>query len=156
MNDSVSTTPAPEVPEEETSHRSLFLIIGIVFIILAIVGLLIHESNERTEAAEAKANELIALLQSQGMTATPSTDSIVAVLGEDGGHVCEDPVSALNKALSDIQLSNGAATVGMRPILADARVAQGEALILQVYCPDELPEYLEFIEDKKYEEVIKG
>jgi hypothetical protein len=60
------------------------------------------------------------------------------VLGDDGGPVCRDPGDALNKALLDAQLVNGAAFVGQRPILSDPGVIRGESLVLQVYCPDQL------------------
>ena len=63
---------------------------------------------------------------------------IVSSLGTDGGAVCDNPANALGRAILFDQLTNGASQVGRRPIIADPRVLAGEALILQVYCPEKL------------------
>ena len=46
--------------------------------------------------------------------------------------------------------------VGRRPIIADARLLQGQALIMQTYCPDELQEFRDKFDDLKTDDVIKG
>ena len=71
------------------------------------------------------------------------------VLGDDGGATCEDPNEALNRAVLLAQLSNGASGPGSRPVIADSRVFQGQLLIIEVYCPDELDDFREFVEDLK-------
>ena len=70
-------------------------------------------------------------------------DIIVESLGTDGGAVCENPANALGKAVLNDMLANGAAFVGRRPVIVDGEILLGEALILDTYCPDELPDYRE-------------
>jgi hypothetical protein len=69
--------------------------------------------------------------------------------------VCDNPAGALTKALQDVQLSNGAATVGSRPTRADRSVVTGEALVLQVYCPQKLPAYDKYVNARHYYTVIR-
>jgi hypothetical protein len=66
---------------------------------------------------------------------------VVRVLGDDGGAICDDPNSALKKAILYGQLTNGAAGPGIWPVIADNRVVQGELAVIKIYCPQELPEF---------------
>ena len=75
------------------------------------------------------------------------------VLGDDGGAVCANPNKALSRATLLTQLANGASGPGARPVIADSRVVQGQVLIIQVYCPDELEEFQEFADDLKTADV---
>jgi hypothetical protein len=69
--------------------------------------------------------------------------------------VCENPANALGRAMFSDQLSNGAAFVGRRPVIADRRVLVGEALILDTYCPEELQEFREELGDYKVDDTIE-
>ena len=51
---------------------------------------------------------------------------------------------------------NGAAGPGMRPVIADNRVVKGELLVIQIYCPDELPSFQEFVNDLNLDNLVKG
>ena len=102
--------------------------------------------------AEEKADELIAALEDAGARA-PDRDQIVRVLGEDGGATCEDPNDALNRAILLSQLSNGASGPGARPVVTDSRVFQGQKLIIEIYCPDELDDFNEFVDDLETDDV---
>jgi hypothetical protein len=64
---------------------------------------------------------------------------VVRVLGDDGGAICDDPNSALKKAILYGQLTNGAAGPGIRPVIADNRVVQGELAVIKIYCPRSCP-----------------
>ena len=44
----------------------------------------------------------------------------------------------------------------MRPVIADSRVFQGQLLIIQIYCPDELEDFQEFVDDLKTDDVASG
>ena len=77
------------------------------------------------------------------------------VLGDDGGATCADPNDALTRAILLSQLANGAAGPGARPVIADSRVVQGQLLIIQVYCPDELEDFKQFVEDLKTDDVLR-
>ena len=78
------------------------------------------------------------------------------MLGDDGGAICDDPNSALKKAILYGQLTNGAAGPGIRPVIADNRVVQGELAVIKVYCPQELPEFTEFTDALKLDNVASG
>ena len=92
------------------------------------------------------AAEFTQKLEAAGFTA-PDQDILVRTLGDDGGAVCDDPGGALRVAILNDQISNGAAFVGRRPVIIDNRLVRGEALLLETYCPDELPEFLEKFDD---------
>jgi hypothetical protein len=70
--------------------------------------------------------------------------------------VCESPGDALGRAMVLDQISNGADFVGRRPVIADSRVVQGEALILQTYCPDKLEEFKEDFDDLKFDDTLEN
>ena len=76
-------------------------------------------------------------------------------LGDDGGAVCENPANALGKATLLDQISNGASFVGRRPVIFDRRFVLGEALILQIYCPDKRQAYQKKIDELKYDDTVK-
>ncbi len=113
---------------------------------LIIAGLLAFSSARETREAQEKAAQLIAAIEDAGATA-PSEDQIVRVLGEDGGATCENPNDALGRAILLSQLANGATGPGARPVIADSRVFQGQLLIIEIYCPDELDDFKEFVGD---------
>ena len=90
------------------------------------------------------------------MRAVPSQEQIVGVLGDDGGAICKDPASALRKSILFGHLTNGAGGPGMRPVIVDSRVFQGQLLVIQIYCPDELPEFQQMVEQLKTAGVAGG
>ncbi len=91
-------------------------------------------------------------LESAGAQA-PSSEVLVRLLGDDGGAVCADPNGALSRATLLSQLSTGSGGPGSRPIIADNKVVQGELLIIKVYCPDELEDFQQFVDDLKTDDV---
>jgi hypothetical protein len=44
----------------------------------------------------------------------------------------------------------------MRPVIADNRVVKGELAIIQIYCPDQLPSFQEFVSGLNLDNVVKG
>ena len=78
------------------------------------------------------------------------------MLGDDGGAICKDPASALRKALLFSQLTNGAGGPGIRPVIVDSRIFKGELLVIQIYCPDELPQFQQMVEKLKTAPVAGG
>jgi hypothetical protein len=77
------------------------------------------------------------------------------VLGDDGGAVCTDPNNYLKVALARNSISNGASGPGMRPVIGPRQMVEAEALAIKVYCPDQLDEYLNFVNSHEYADVIK-
>ncbi len=135
-----------ETTEQTGRERGVIYIVTIVILVaLTVIALLTFRVGRENAAAEEKATELTQALEDAGIRA-PSTDQIVRVLGDDGGAVCENPNGALTRGLVLNELTNGAAGPGRRPILVEDRVLRSQLLIIRVYCPDELPNYEEFVE----------
>ena len=133
----------------ETSTRRgrsvIYIVSVLLLVVLAGIGLITFRGARETQRAGEKADQLIAEIESAGSTA-PSRDQIMRVLGDDGGAVCANPNEALSRATFLAQLTNGASGPGARPVIADSRVVQGQLLIIEVYCPDELAEFQEFVD----------
>jgi Tfp pilus assembly protein FimT len=141
---------------QSSRERSWVYITACVILgIMVVVGLLAFSSARETREAQEKADQLIAAIEDAGATA-PSQDQIVRVLGDDGGATCANPNEALSRAILLSQLANGASGPGARPVIADSRLLQGQLLIIEVYCPDELEEFQEFVEDLKTDDVAGG
>jgi Tfp pilus assembly protein FimT len=142
-------------PVETQSKRErnwIYITAWVLLGAFVLAGLIAFSSARETREAQEKADELIAAIEDAGATA-PDRDQIVRVLGDDGGATCEDPNEALNRAVLLAQLSNGASGPGSRPVIADSRVFQGQLLIIEVYCPDELEEFQEFVDDLETDDV---
>ncbi len=136
--------------ETQTKRERSTLYIGIAVVVgaLMVAGLIAYRGAKSTQAAESKADELIAAIEETGATA-PSRNAIVHVLGDDGGATCANPNDSLSRAILLAQLANGAAGPGARPVISDSRVVRGQLLIIKIYCPDELAEFQKFVNDLK-------
>ncbi|RKE20003.1 hypothetical protein [Streptomyces sp. TLI_171] len=138
-----------------SQHRWIYIGAIVVLVGMVVVGLLTFSQQHATNEAYRKADELISKLQSNGYP-TPDRSQIARTLGTDGGAVCADPGSALNRALQRVQLSNGAGGPGQRPVIANARTVEAGAIVLSVYCPDRLDDYQDTIEDYKTDDTVKN
>lgn len=142
-------------PVENQSRRErswIYLTVCVLLGALLIGALLTFRAAEESQEAEAKAEELVTALDAAGAR-TPDTVQIVRVLGIDGGATCENPNGALVRAVLHAQLTNGATGPGVRPVIVDSRVFQGQLLIIQVYCPEELEEFRVFVEELRTDPV---
>jgi hypothetical protein len=102
-------------------------------------------SARETQQSLEKADQLIAEINAAGRPA-PSREQIARVLGDDGGAVCANPNEALSRATFQGQLTNGATGPGMRPVIAPAQAARGELAIIKIYCPEELAEFQQYVD----------
>lgn len=141
--------------QRDGERRAMYIAFSVLVAGMMIVGLLTFRYTASTQAAEDKAAQLISEIESTGATA-PSSKVIVKLLGDDGGAVCADPNGALSRATLLSQLSTGSGGPGSRPIIADSRVVQGELAIIKVYCPDELPDFQEFVDGLKLDDSVAG
>ncbi|OIJ64244.1 hypothetical protein [Streptomyces mangrovisoli] len=137
-----------------SEHRWLYIGAIVLLVALAVIGLIRYERVRTTNEAHNKANELSGELIAAGFPA-PNTDNLVRALGDDGGLACSDPTSALRSALWKINMSNGAAGPGIRPVIADKRVVEAGALVLKVYCPDKLHDLQDKIDDLKTDTTVR-
>ena len=141
--------------ERAYRHRLLAWAIGAVLVLLATAGVLIYKSGHDSHLAQTRADRLEALYRAHHLTVPVDRTTLIKVLGADGGPVCDSPASALNKALKDQQLDNGAATVGQRPIRAPKNTVVGEELVLHVYCPGKLAAFEKYANAQRYYPVAR-
>jgi hypothetical protein len=145
---------------EETStqkdRRVVYIVITVALVLLLIICFVFYRSAQSSQEAQDKASQLIAALQKAGVRAVPSQEQIVGVLGSDGGALCKDPASALGKSILFSQLTNGAAGPGIRPVIVDSKVFKGQLLVIQIYCPDQLPQFQQMVEKLKTAKVAGG
>ena len=142
----------PVETQTGNERRTIYIVVAVVVAILLIIGLIAFSSKKSTQQAEQKADQFIAALQAEGAR-TPTRDQVVRVLGDDGGAVGQqrqqDPaVESLVRVVA-----GRAAGPGMRPVIADSRVVKGQLLIIKIYCPDELQDFQEFVDDLKTDDV---
>ena len=116
-------------------HRALSWGIGLVFVALLVAGVLIYKQGRDDRLARSRANQVVALFASHHLSVPVDRRTLIDVLGSSGGPVCANPASALAKGLQDLELSNGAATVGARATLVDRRVVTGEELVISCIAP---------------------
>src|SRR5690349_16592371 len=97
-----------QAPARDRNRTILYAVIATVFVLLAIWALLVFPSSTDDAVARVKADKTIAALDAAGLP-VPSRDFLVRTLGTDGGFPCQDPGGAFEKAVWNLQLSNGAA-----------------------------------------------
>lgn len=131
-----------------------YVVLGVLALGAILTGVLIFNNAKENKEANAKAEQVAAAFVAAGLPA-PDTRQIARTLGTDGGAVCADPNNALKRAILFAGMTNGAAGPGQRPIIADSRVVQGERTVLQVYCPEQLPGFNEYVSDLDFDDVIK-
>ncbi|HWK93311.1 MAG TPA: hypothetical protein VNR17_13735 [Luteimicrobium sp.] len=138
--------PAHEPVE---AHRGwvFYTTVGLLLAGALIVMLVVFQNHRHNQDAR-KADQLAQTLQTQlddaGMT-VPDQDTIVRVLGSDGGAVCADPGGSL-QSLRDLNGVSGAAGPGLRPGPVVERLVDAERLVVQVYCPDELGSFDDYVD----------
>ena len=137
-----------ETEQQPTRERSIIYIVTvIVLIVLAVIALVTFLSARQEVEAQDKAEQFLSSLEENGIDTSLTAEQVARVLGDDGGGVCANPNEALSKAILFDRLSNGAAGPGQRPILAEDRLLEGQLLIIETYCPDELEEFQQFVDD---------
>ncbi|MCX4981917.1 hypothetical protein [Streptomyces sp. NBC_00572] len=137
-----------------SEHKWVYWGAIVILVGLVVTGLIRYESVTTNNESAAKANQLQDELVKAGYPSF-ETDTIEQLLGTDGGPVCEDPGSALKTALWKIQQSNGAAGPGMRPVITDSRAVEAERIVLQVYCPDQVDDFDDALNDLKTDDTVR-
>ncbi|GIH07575.1 hypothetical protein Rhe02_56420 [Rhizocola hellebori] len=143
-----------EFKDPHRRRRLTYWIVGGVILVLLVAALVARRHNRATASAQAKAAQLQQALTKAGLPA-PSIDQIANVLGEDGEVVCQDPEGAIGRAVHYGVSTNGAGGPGMRTVYTPRQVVTGAGLVLAIYCPDKLPEFLENVADLKIADTIR-
>ncbi|MFF8834157.1 hypothetical protein [Streptomyces sp. NPDC015130] len=137
-----------------SEHKWIYWGAIVILVGLLITGLVKYTAVKRNNETLSKANQLQQELTKAGYP-SPDTDTIERLLGTDGGAVCEDPGSALKTALWKIQQANGAAGPGMRPVITDTKAVEVERIVLQVYCPDEIDDFEDSLDDLDTDDTVR-
>jgi amino acid transporter len=136
-------------------RRAVLWAIAALLVVLAVVLVLVYKPAPNNSLAQAKAHRVEALYAAHGLTVPVDDRTLTSILGDNGGSVCASPTSALTKSMQDLSLANGGATVGIRPIRESRRVVEGEQIILQVYCPKQLPAFTKYVNATRYDAVTR-
>ncbi len=126
---------------------------GLVFVALLTVMLVMfgnRQANREVSDAQDLAAQLNQALGQAGL-GTLDEDTVVQVLGADGGAVCADPGAALGTAEQRITSGSGAAGPGARPSLTASDAIQAEGIVIDVYCPDERAAFDEYVDSLNLE-----
>ncbi|MFJ8138517.1 hypothetical protein [Streptomyces sp. NPDC096013] len=137
-----------------SEHRWIYVGAVVLLVALAVVGVIQYNSVKTTNRATEKANQLTDAAVAAGYP-RPDTKTIARALGTDGGIVCKSPGSALKSALWKINVSNGAAFVGQRPVIGDTAALRAEIKILEIYCPDKLHKIQDKVDDLKTDNTVR-
>ena len=152
-------TESPGTPGERASGRDdmtwIYWFVGLVVVVLTVIGLITYSGEKKDQEAQDKAQELTQKFEHAGLPVPQDQDIIVRSLGSDGGNVCDNPASALGRAVLYDQFTNGGSFVGRRPVIVDRDLIRGGALILETYCPDKLEEFRDKFDDLKFDDTIK-
>jgi hypothetical protein len=134
---------------QEKSHTWVYVVIVVVIVALMVAGVAVRRHEKDNREAHAKAQELITKLEAAGFKA-PAEDTIVELFGTDGGAFAENPGSGLLQAQLVAQYGN--AGPASRAVIIDKDLLQAGVIILQVYAPEKLAAYQEFLNGLKFGE----
>jgi hypothetical protein len=137
------------------SERTLYWIVGGIFGVLLIVMLAAWDYDRSNDEANQKAAQLIAAFEREGLTPPERPAMIARVLGDDGGWVCEAAGSDVAEGYWLQRLGVGGEYF-FRPVKVDRKMLQGLLLTVEIYCPDELPDVEEFVDDLDFDDVIRS
>ena len=136
-----------------SEHHWIWIGAGALLLVVTIIAVIVFNYPSDDEVASEKADELIAEFRVNDIY-VPDKDVIVGMFGDDGGAVCDSADSDLGFAGLNQQLANGAAQVGIRPVTVADNVLDGELLVIQIYCPEHEDDFLDYVEDLDFEDVI--
>ncbi|MBF6211817.1 hypothetical protein IU433_15970 [Nocardia puris] len=138
----------------DRARRLIYLVVGALLLVLAVVGVVLFDDHHDDEIATAKAERLHQLLIDAGLPA-PAPGVIAAALGDDGGLVCADPDNPLVKARYQAAIVNGASGPASRPVIGDRDTVMAVELAIATYCPDRLGTYLDQVRTFELEHTTK-
>jgi hypothetical protein len=136
------------------SERAAYWIVGGIFGALLVIMLVMWNYDRQNDEADAKARQLIAAFEAAGLTPPERPEMVARVLGDDGGFVCEAAGSDVVQGYWKQRLGVGGEFY-FRPVRVDRKPLEGLLLTVRIYCPDELPDVQEFVDDLDFADVIR-
>ena len=137
-------------------HSWLYAALGVAFAILLVVGLFTYDAKRETIEAQDKAAQVIDRWEAEGFPTPANDELLVRVLGTDGGALCTTAHGDLTQAFLAQQLANGAAGPGQRAVIVSKRALEGARIMVEVYCPERLEAYDDFVAGLRFDDVVRG
>lgn len=134
---------------QEKSPTWIYVVIIVVIVALMAAGVAVRRHEKDNREAHVKAQELITELEAAGFKA-PAEDTIVELFGTSGGTFAENPGSGLLQAQLAMQYGN--AGPASRSVIIDKDLLRAGLIILEVYAPEKLAAYQEFLDGLKFGE----
>lgn len=131
------------------SHKAIYWTVGAVLVVLLVVMLVSYDHHRDNAEARAKADQLISTFHDHGLATPIPADQIAQRLGDDGGTVCAAAGSETQLGYLKTQIGVGGEFY-VRPIILPENVFEGLRLIVEFYCPENLPTVEDFIADQHY------
>ena len=136
------------------SERAAYWIVGGIFGVLLIIMLAAWNYDRQNDEADAKARQLVAAFEAADLTLPERPEMISRVLGDDGGFVCAAAGSDVLQGYWKQRFGVGGEYY-FRPVIVDRKTVEGLLLTIRIYCPDELPDVQEFVDDLDFDNVIR-
>lgn len=134
---------------QKKSSAWIYVVIIVVIVALMAAGVAVRRHEKDNREAHVKAQELITELEAAGFKA-PAEDTIVELFGTSGGTFAENPGSGLLQAQLAMQYGN--AGPASRSVIIDKDLLRAGLIILEVYAPEKLAAYQEFLDGLKFGE----
>lgn len=132
---------------------------GIVVVaVVCLLGVLVWQQPKVNAEAEKKAQELYDLAVEQGYKLPPEEKSVEAfklMFGADGGAVASTADSNIAQAQLADNLDASTGEINQRSGPIDKRILKFESLVLEVYRPEALPQYQEFLDSLDSQKTIE-
>jgi type II secretory pathway pseudopilin PulG len=140
------------------SHRALYALVGAVVGVLAVVLLVAWDDRRDGEEADRKAGELVAAYREAGLAVRLDHDQLADLLGTDGGSICQlaDDIDGSDAFQGHVktQLRVGG-EFGFRGAELDSDALRRAEIVVETYCPDDLPAVRDFLGDLNDRDVVR-
>ena len=134
---------------QEKSPTWIYVVIVVVIVALMVAGVAVRKHERNNREAHVKAQELIAKFEAAGLKA-PDEATVVELFGTDGGAFAADPGSSLLQA--ELAAQYGDPGPASRSVIIDLDLLRAGVIILEVYAPQKLAAYQEFLKGLKFGE----
>jgi hypothetical protein len=118
---------------EEKSHKWIYIGLVVIIVGLMVAGVALYRDEKESKEAQAKAQEFVALLKTEGLPA-PTVEAAARMFGTDGGPYARNLEEELLQAQYVAQL--GTAGAASRPVILDEDFVKAADAFVRVYAPD--------------------
>lgn len=129
-----------------------------IIAIVSVLGMVVWQEPKQNAEAEKMAQQLYDLAVEEGFK-FPSEDKTVdafkMMFGDDGGAAADTADSDIAQAQLADSVDTSTGEINQRPGPIDVRILEFESLVLEVYRPDALPKYREFLDSLESQETIE-